>query len=640
MYRLARIRCTGIGPADARFDQPSPELAPFEVNCLDASDEPSDTLLWLENGGGKTVFLALLFHVLRPDRAPLIGGDGDGAPGKQRRRGAIDEYLLTGDVGHVLCEWVSDDSDQRLITGLVAEKRGSGVVRNWYMLIVRDQAFSIDQMVFSNEGRRVRPGPFLESLQEIARASGTGRRRHIDYFGATTQKQWLALLADHDLDPTLFEYQALMNRAEGRAASLFRFRDSHEFIEFFLKLTMNPDSVDKLSETLGRVAEKVADLPRKELDLAYCTGATQRLEVLAGTYRDHITAAADAAAAHADAERLDDALAAGIEHLGIRVSEAEGDVGIAEELQRDADRTRRDADVRAAALAIRAADAKVAVLETEEREADQAARSADLTARAWTVVPELGRRDRLRGEQNELKVELDDQSAPLRERRDALLHTLRGQLGADLASERDTYELAMHRAKELEGDEEDARRRQMAASDARTQAATKAELLEARAGEGLEALDEARGRGTLGASETPDEALRRARGNAAEAGANLEGAHEHRRNLIQRVRLSGDAANAAKDAAREATRSAQRARDIVNVATEERSALAAHPLAVELGGEAVELELVGAELVSSRQRDSPRAPGRGGPNRGRSRRRQAGRRLPRGTPPASGSTRG
>ena len=278
MYRLARIRCTGIGPADARFDQPSPELAPFEVSCLDASDEPSDTLLWLENGGGKTVFLALLFHVLRPDRAPLIGGDGDGVPGKQRRRGAIDEYLLSGDVGHVLCEWMADDSDVRLITGLVAEKRGSGVVRSWYMLVVRDQAFSIDQMVFSNEGRRLRPGPFLESLQEIARASATGRRRHIDYFGATTQKQWLALLADHDLDPTLFEYQALMNRAEGRAASLFRFRDSDEFIEFFLKLTMNPDSVDKLSETLSRVAEKVADLPRKELDLGYCTGAAQRLD--------------------------------------------------------------------------------------------------------------------------------------------------------------------------------------------------------------------------------------------------------------------------------------------------------------------------------------------------------------------------
>ena len=309
------------------------------------------------------------------------------------------------------------------------------------MLVVRDQAFSIDQMVFSNEGRRLRPGPFLESLQEIARASATGRRRHIDYFGATTQKQWLALLADHDLDPTLFEYQALMNRAEGRAASLFRFRDSDEFIEFFLKLTMNPDSVDKLSETLSRVAEKVADLPRKELDLGYCTGAAQRLDELASAYRDHNAAAGDAADAHADAERLDDALAAGIEDLDGRCSDAEGDVGIAEELQREADRNRRDADTRAAALAIAAADAKIAVLKTEEHEAAQIARSADLVAHAWAIVPELGRRDRLRGEQNELKVELDDQSAPLRDRRNTLLFALRDRLSADLASERETYEL-------------------------------------------------------------------------------------------------------------------------------------------------------------------------------------------------------
>ena len=92
MYHLARIRCTGIGPANRRdWIDLSPELAPFEVNCLDASDEPSDTLLWLENGGEEeSVFLALLFHVLRPDRAPLMGVTVTSTPGKQRGRGAID----------------------------------------------------------------------------------------------------------------------------------------------------------------------------------------------------------------------------------------------------------------------------------------------------------------------------------------------------------------------------------------------------------------------------------------------------------------------------------------------------------------------------------------------------------------------
>ena len=480
MYRLARIRATGIGPADARFDQPSPDHAPFEVNCMDGADDPADTLLWLENGGGKTVFLALLFHVLRPDKAPLIGGDGEGAPGAQRRRGAIDEYLLTGDVGHVLCEWVAADSDERLITGMVAEKRGSGVTRSWYLLIVRDPAFTIDQVDFANEGRRVRPGPFIESLQEMARASAAGRRRRIDFFGASTQKQWLALLGDHDLDPTLFEYQALMNRAEGRAASLFRFRSSNEFLEFFLKLTVSPDSLDKLSETLGRVAEKVADLPRKELDLAYCTEAAQKLDALASACGARNAAAARDAAARLAAERLDDELAAGIDHLLANIDAAGRDVGIAEELQRDADRGRREADSKAAALAVRAADAKTAALELAKGQADRAAKDADLAARAWAAVPDLLRRDRLRGEQDELKIELDETSAPLRERRDALLRTLRKRLSADLAQARDTHARATFQATELEGAEEGARRRQMAASITESQAASKAELHEAR----------------------------------------------------------------------------------------------------------------------------------------------------------------
>ncbi len=315
MYHLSRIRATGIGPTDARFDQPSPDHAPFEISCLNAADEPDDTLLWLENGGGKTVFLALLFHVLQPGKAALIGGDGDAAPGTQRRRGAIDEYLLTGDVGHVLCEWVSTDSDERLVTGMVAEKRGTGVQRSWYMLVVRSSAFSLDQLVFNADGRRIRPGPFLESLHEIARSSANGRRRSIDCFVATTQKQWLALLADHSLDPTLFEYQAQMNKAEGKAASLFRFRSPAEFVEFFIRLTMNPESLAKVSETLGLVAEKVADLPRKELDLAYCTEAAAKLDTLAGAFRAHRSALAADVSARAGAEALDDALAAALARL-------------------------------------------------------------------------------------------------------------------------------------------------------------------------------------------------------------------------------------------------------------------------------------------------------------------------------------
>ena len=598
MYHLSRIRATGIGPSDARFDQPSPDHDPFEVNCTDAADEPSDTLLWLENGGGKTVFLALLFHVLRPDKAALIGGDGDAAPGAQRRRGAIDEYLLTGDVGHVLCEWVSADSDERLVTGMVAEKRGANVQRSWYMLVVRDPAFSIDQLVFNADGRRVRPGPFIESVQELSRASASGRRRRIECLVATTQKQWLALLSDHSLDPTLFEYQALMNKAEGRAASLFRFRSSAEFVEFFIKLTMNPESLSKVSETLGLVAEKVADLPRKELDLAYCTLAAQRLDVLAAAYTAHRAALADDAAARTGAESLDNGLAAALSRLDDEIAAADDDVAIAEDLQQEADRARREADRRSQALAVRAADALVTALEAAESEAAHSAGEADLTARAWAALPELLRRDRLHGEQSELRAALDEQSTPLRERRDAVLRLLRDRLGVDLATVRDEQTSSLAAAEAHEDNEEEARQHYNEMIAAESSAASKAEFLERQAAEGEDAIAEARATGLLSPSEAPIEGLRRARDAAESAVTALVVATERRRELVERLADATLRSESARDAARETATEATAAADRISAAADERSALEANPLSVELVGAGADLELVGFELVS------------------------------------------
>jgi hypothetical protein len=84
MYRIGRIRAASIGPIDARFDRPSTRVPVFELD-LTAQRHPTDSIIWLENGGGKTVFLTLLFHVLRPDRAASIGDE-------HGKRGGLDDF--------------------------------------------------------------------------------------------------------------------------------------------------------------------------------------------------------------------------------------------------------------------------------------------------------------------------------------------------------------------------------------------------------------------------------------------------------------------------------------------------------------------------------------------------------------------
>lgn len=607
MYRLARMRLAGVGPADARFDKPSPDAGPFEVSCVGASGDPEDSVIWLENGGGKTVFLALLFHVLRPDKAAQIGNDEKG------RRAEISDFVQTNDVAHVVCEWVADDGVTRLITGLVADRRGSSVNRTWYLLAVREGAASLDDLVFDIDGRRVPTARYIESLEQLASKAGkSGRRNRVELTRTAVQRVWFEMLADHDLDPALFEYQVRMNRAEGGATSLFRFASAEKFVEFFLQLTMNPDTIVALSEELGRVAEKVSSLPRKELELAHATGAVERLSKLATSWTDFEAADIARTQARQRAEVLHDRLAAAVVRAGEALGEAEAAVETADAGLVAANKERRDSETRARTVAIALGDARVAALEEETRQAEESSETATLTADAWPRVTQLLRRSELTGEIAEVRTALEaanEGAAPLRDRRDALLRTLRHALAsqislaeAELADAENRWALAddAERAAETDfaratgdGKELDGRIREIARHiDAH--------------GESIKAAVAA---GLLGAGVAPSEAFASARSEVAVASSEIGRLQRDRGELARELPSLRSRHASSNDEANKTEQTLSRKRDLVARAIEERGRLAAHPLLAEVGAENADLEFVGADLVSrvSAEADRQRA---------------------------------
>ncbi len=595
MYRISRIRLAGVGPPDARYDRPSPDAPPFEINCLGLDGLPDDTVVWLENGGGKTVFLALLFHVLRPDKAAYIGNDERG------RRGNIDDFLMPGDTAHVVVEWVADGHDGRLITGLVAERRGASHSRTWYLLSLQDDVIGLDQLIFDEDGRRVSATRYIESLQTLADGAGkVGRRNRAEFAKTSTQKVWLDTLANHQLDPALFEYQVQMNRSEGGATSLFRFTSTEKFIEFFLELTMNPDTVTALSQTLARVADKVAALPRREVELAHANGSIERLERLAAAWDGFMRADEARRRAQRSAEQLHDRLAAAVDVARRRVADAKAAVEEVREQQRAADAARRDTEARARGLAIRATKAELA--EQEVRIHSQAVQLADLalTARAWPHTKLAIDRRRIAAEVRELNGALraaDADAEPLRDRRDRLLRTLRAELdqrrnaaiaervqaAQDIEEAESAREAAEQQRSEAEGDVREIDgashelRRQVEAHERSLAAAVDAEILPAGADPASVLVD------------TTDE-LARIDVEVTE----LADECTERRSEISGLRM---AAETSADERRAARSVAERERDIVDKAVRQRADLAAHPLLADLGAEDADLELIGAELT-------------------------------------------
>jgi hypothetical protein len=600
MYRISRIRLAGVGPADARFDKPSPDTPSFEISCIGAGGAPEDSVIWLENGGGKTVFLSLLFHVLRPDKAPLIGGDEQ----SQRtggRRAEISDFVLPTDVSHAVCEWVAADGDDRLITGMVAERKGAGVNRTWYLLNVREGAASLDDLVFDVDGRRVPLARYVESLEQLASKAGkAGRRNRIEMTKTSVQRQWFGVLADHDLDPTLFEYQVRMNRSEGGATSLFRFPSPERFVEFFLELTLNPETVTAISAELSRVAEKVASLPRKELELAHATGAGDRLDTLAGSWARFEAADQARTTAQHDAERLHDQLAVSVALAAEAADEAANRLAELDTERTTIDRVRREADTRAKTVAIRLAGRRVTLLNDEVTAADKEAQDRQLTVSAWPRVSDQLRRTALDSRIAEVRraVQAAEQDAePLRERRDALLRSVRRAIDtAATAAESDVKE-AEGKIATAEDDEKTHDEALRKAERRTSEIAGLLRGLDQQIERHQKVIDKASADGTLPSGVELATALDDARSEVRTLGETIDRIKTERDELAATL---PDLRQTARDTESEANTAAailQQHRQRVAAATSDRERLAADPLLAELGAEGSDLDLVGADLV-------------------------------------------
>src|SRR5438552_6905381 len=260
-WSLAKIRLSGVGPMDARFD-------PLDINLIDhAGRRALDTVLWLVNGGGKTVLISLIFSVLRPDRMSQIGIEDqrpDGRPGRHRIN-HLGAYILPSQTAHVILEWRLTQGNEivapvRLVTGLVAAWRAGRATsdignlrRVWYTMRADDGAVGASDLMLNVNSHRVPLTAFRESIDRLGRAdAGHGRRPLVRTFD--TQEDWLRHLDDLGLDPAVLGYELAMNRGESSANNLLTFAFDREFIGFLLKSIIDPDSIAGVDSSLAEVA--------------------------------------------------------------------------------------------------------------------------------------------------------------------------------------------------------------------------------------------------------------------------------------------------------------------------------------------------------------------------------------------------
>lgn len=286
MYELTRVRLFSVGPTAARYQDVALDLrgvgAPVKVavqedlfapDALDRTTprRPSPaSVLFLENGGGKSVLLKLIFSVLLPGRRQVVGTTSTTV---------LENFVLAEDVAHVVCEWMHVGTGRLLVTGKVSEWRGhvastdpEKLADAWYSFRPVP-GMGLDDLPFTHDGRRVTLAAFRERLQ-------TAHREHPDAELAweTGHRDWTRHLVDVGLDPELFRYQRAMNAGEGEAAEAFSFSSDEAFVDFLLRAVLDPAEPQNVAELVAGYADRLAQREELETEREFVDGTLSRLE--------------------------------------------------------------------------------------------------------------------------------------------------------------------------------------------------------------------------------------------------------------------------------------------------------------------------------------------------------------------------
>lgn len=314
-WELSRIRLRSVGPKGARYRDVTLDLSELgkllPVNGHDgqgllfgtAPRRPSPaSVLLLENGGGKSVLLKLVFSVLLPGRRQVIGGNGR----------VLENFVLDRDTAHVVLEWVHAKTGERLLTGKVMEWRGhtasqdpSRLVEEWYSLRPDDD-LSTASLPFAVDGRLQ---PLSEYRRLVAEADRARPARQLTW-ERSSQAAWTEHLDALGLDYVRFKFQRAMNVDEGEAAGAFTFKSNPDFIDWLLTSVLDDEDPRSFADNFDKYALNVGDRDQMLVERRFVDGAVKLMKPVAKAATDRAAGQQMLAGAQDDYLRLAASVAA------------------------------------------------------------------------------------------------------------------------------------------------------------------------------------------------------------------------------------------------------------------------------------------------------------------------------------------
>lgn len=268
MPRITRIHFASLGHRDARF----PSLT---LDLRDPQGRAADTIIWAENGTGKTSLLNLFFSSYQTSRRQFLGAQS------QAKARDLEDYVQDRDLSFIITEWdttddhstpglLDDGPREWLIVGQLLAWRGldrsSGDLRRLFFTLRPNRDVRFETLPILG---LVEPVTSFEAFRDWLNEQAK-RYPKLQVVTETNQGDWRAHLEANHLDPELFAYQLRMNLAEGGVNELFNdLRSDKDFIRLFLELGLDPDLPSRVRANLNEFLPKHRRLSELRIQVAF-----------------------------------------------------------------------------------------------------------------------------------------------------------------------------------------------------------------------------------------------------------------------------------------------------------------------------------------------------------------------------------
>jgi len=265
MQQISRIYLGNCGYETAWYDGVTLDLRDLDLHA------PTDTVLNLENGGGKTSLLSLIFSCFETSQDRFLKHI-------QSRNNYFSQYFANdGTLGLIMVEWLmppkkSGEGSYRLITGQAVAVRTT------------TEPAEIERMFFSfeeddNLGLEQVPGPKLceapiTSMAEFSRWIHDQQRANPgNAYITRKQSDWHRHLEASLIDIEMLRMQVDFSAQEGGFDSGFlNFKSETEFLRKFFGLTLDAQRASSVRDAVATACDKLRRKPQFERQLLQLQG--------------------------------------------------------------------------------------------------------------------------------------------------------------------------------------------------------------------------------------------------------------------------------------------------------------------------------------------------------------------------------